>query len=162
MKADKFFRVYPAVLLLVIGVVYLLLKIGSAISQPASFFIFNDENRRISTAELINEARTYIFIILGISGGILLLRQRPAGWVIAVPYFIVYTIIAIWWSILAYQLRMLPEMLHALLLFSSLSLALYTLIRKEAYVRYRVNRLVLGIAAALLVILGYVIFFAGS
>jgi hypothetical protein len=162
MKANKFFQYYPAILLLLIGVVYLLLKIASAISNPASFFVFSDENRRISSAELISEARTYIFIVLGIAGGILLLRLRPAGWLIAVPYFIVYSIIATWWSILAFQLQMLPELLHAVLLFSSLALALYALNRREAYARYQVSRRILGIATVLLIVLGYVIFFAGS
>ena len=162
MKANKFFQYYPALLLLLIGVVYLILKTVAAIRQPESFFIFSDGNRRISPAELINETRTYIFIVLGIAGGVLLLRQRPAGWVIAVPYFIVYTIISVWWSILAFQLRMLPEMLHALLLFSLISLALYTLNRKEAYVRYGVSRSVLWITALLMLLLGYVSFFAGS
>ena len=48
----------------------------------------------IDKSELLNNLRSYITIIVGLLGGLLLIKQKRLGWVIGMPLLLLFTIVA--------------------------------------------------------------------
>src|SRR5215831_18391722 len=84
---------YAGILVLLIGVLVLITQVSNMLSSKAQGFAFQNGSIIINKSELYNDLRTYVTIILGILGGILLLLNKRLGWVIGLPLLLLYTII---------------------------------------------------------------------
>ena len=85
---------YAGILVLIIGIIYLLLQVIDFLSSKSNAYAIKDGAVQITTSELLNHARTILTIILSITGGLLLLKGKRAGWVIGVPILLLLTLIA--------------------------------------------------------------------
>lgn len=82
-----------AFMVLMIGVGYLMLTLLSLISSKAALFTVNEEQVSISKAEFLSNLRSGLYVILGITGGVLLYRRKTLGWIIGVPLLLIFLLL---------------------------------------------------------------------
>ncbi|RYG00804.1 MAG: hypothetical protein EOO02_14120 [Chitinophagaceae bacterium] len=81
---------YSAIILLIIGVVYLAVWLISIFSETTGFVQVNEKQISMNTAELLNHIRTLLIIIFSIGGGFGLFRLRRFGWILANVIFLLF------------------------------------------------------------------------
>jgi hypothetical protein len=84
---------FSAILLLLIGTVYLVVWIVSILSETASFLTVNDDKVAISKSELFSHARTIITILLSLVAAVGLFRKRRIGWIFGSAILILFFLI---------------------------------------------------------------------
>jgi len=84
---------YSAILVLLIGIIILITQVSGVLSSKANAIAIRNGSIIIDKSELLNDSRSYLTILLGILGGILLLRNKRLGWVIGMPLLLLFTII---------------------------------------------------------------------
>ena len=85
---------FAAILVLLIGIVFLLMQVFALVSSRSNAYSEADGALVISKGELFADIRAYITIFLGIAGGILLWKSKRLGWVIGISLLIFFTLIA--------------------------------------------------------------------
>lgn len=85
---------FSAILVLLIGVLFLILQITDYLSSKANAFLVKEDTILINRSELFSQLRTLLTILLCIGGGILLFKKRRIGWVIGLGLLILFLAIA--------------------------------------------------------------------
>lgn len=76
---------FAATIVLLIGILYLANQVMNIVSSKTSAIYSEGDKWLIRKAELISDIKTYITIILAITGGILLFKKKQWGWIMSVP-----------------------------------------------------------------------------
>lgn len=84
---------YAALIVLLVGIFYLLLQVSNMLSSKAPKIDVTTEKLVISRAELISDLKTWLYVVLGIGGSILLLFRKKAGWIFAITLLVQLLII---------------------------------------------------------------------
>ena len=85
---------FSAILLLVAGFVYLALWLISIFSETTPSIYITDDKVSMKMSELLSHIRTLITIGLALGGGFLILRRKPAGWVMGMVVLILLLVIS--------------------------------------------------------------------
>jgi hypothetical protein len=150
---------YAGILVLIIGIIYLIFQVSDFASSRAGAYAVKDGALQVSTSELLNHARTIFTILLAISGGLLLLNGKKAGWVIGLPILSLLTLIVA--GILAYNFRTTgntQKIMGGVALFILL-LAILFLLLPSARKKYKVGKYTYLPTLVLLVVLAALYFF---
>ncbi len=81
---------FSAILLLIIGVVYLLVWLVSVFSETTGFVQMDDKRISMNTAEFLNHLRTILIIVFSVAGSLALFKLRKSGWVMANAVFLLF------------------------------------------------------------------------
>lgn len=131
---------YAGTLVLLIGVLYLILQVINLLSSKADRIVDTDGKLVISKAEILSDLRTYLYILFGITAGILLLRKKKWGWILGVPYLCLYIVIAVWGTLFSLQMGFTGAELIVLVAgVVVLLLALLFLLLPSALKKYKVG-----------------------
>lgn len=76
---------FAAIIVLLIGILYLANQVMNIVSSKTSAIYSEGDKWLIRKSELISDVKTYITIILAITGGILLFKKKQWGWIMSVP-----------------------------------------------------------------------------
>jgi hypothetical protein len=87
-------EVYAGILVLLIGCMELILQVSGMMSSKAHGFAIDSGKLIIDKSELFNDLRSYVTIIVGLLGGLLLIKQKRFGWVIGMPLLLLFTIVS--------------------------------------------------------------------
>lgn len=150
---------YAGILVLIIGILYLIFQVFDFASSKAGAYAIKDGALQVSTGELLNHARTIFTILLAISGGLLLLNGKRAGWIIGLPILALLTLIV--GGILAYNFRTTgnaQKIMGGAGLFILL-LAILFLFLPSARKKYRVGKFTYLPTLVLLLVLAALYFF---
>lgn len=83
---------FPATLVLFLGCSYIVAQISSILSNKSILFKISEGQVRFSFGEILQELRSYTYILIAILGGIQLLRSKKIGWILSFS-FLLYMII---------------------------------------------------------------------
>lgn len=81
---------FSAILVLLIGILFLALQIVDYLSSKSNAFLVKEDTIMIDRHELFSQLRTLLTILLGIFGGILLFRKRTTGWIIGMGLLLLF------------------------------------------------------------------------
>lgn len=84
-----------AILLLLIGAVYLILQMISVFRGDGNALSTDQESIHLNKYALLNEIRTYLTIGSCIAGAILLIRQQRWGWILCLSMLLLFLVIAV-------------------------------------------------------------------
>ncbi len=129
-----------AFMVLMIGIGYLFLTLISFVSSKAETFSVTDSKLQVSKEEILSYTRSFLYIILGLMGGILLLRRKTLGWIIAVPLLLIIAFLAgygMYFSVLMGQVDITLYFLGFIFILFLLSLLF--LLLPPARKKYRVS-----------------------
>lgn len=132
---------FAAIMVLMIGIGYLLLTVVGFISSKTNTISVTEDSLQISKDELISNIRSFLYILLGLSGGLLLLARKRIGWIIAIPLLLIIVFLngyGIYFSVLMGQVNFMLYVLGFTLLLFLLSLLF--LLLPGARKKYRVSR----------------------
>jgi hypothetical protein len=115
---------FIAATLSIIGLIYLLLQITAIVQTNTGSATHDEGFIRFNKSELFSDIRSYITIILSLSGAILILRRKKLGWIFAVAVLALFIIIAGAGLITAFSLRIFFSFFLVLVAESVLLLAL--------------------------------------
>lgn len=151
---------YAAVLVLSIGIVFTILQIVDFTSSKSNAYSIQQAAILINKTELYAHIRALVTITCGIVGGIMLLRGRRTGWVIAVALLVVFLLIASGGLVQLAMMRFFGGSFIAIAIcVGLLLLALFFLLRPAARAKYKVSRITYLPTFLLLIILGSIYFF---
>lgn len=100
---------FPAMVILSIGTIYLVLQLIDLLSSESNLLELYRSNGKINWQEMLFDLRTFIYIFLGLTGGFGLLQQKKWGWILGVPYLILYVIICSWGIVRIVAMDMMNE-----------------------------------------------------
>lgn len=81
---------YAGVLVLFIGIIYLLMQIANKSSNTSDPYAFTNGALTIDKNELFTDIKTYLVIFMGLVAGFLLIKGKPAGWVLGLPVLLLF------------------------------------------------------------------------
>ena len=81
---------YAAVLVLLIGIIWLLMQIASIASNKSASYAMNEGALHINKNEFFSDIKTWLVIIMGVAAGFLLLRSKTLGWVLGLPVLLLF------------------------------------------------------------------------
>lgn len=125
---------------MLIGIGYLLLQVINLVSSKSAGYSATDSALVISKSELYSDLKTYFYILSGITGGILLLKAKRLGWIISVPYLLIFTVLASWGILFSISMHTYGSMAFLGIVWILLLLSLFFLLRKEGLKKYRVSK----------------------
>ena len=130
---------FASVVIFSIGIMLIILLVLSVVSSQSSVVSDQGNTFTIRKSELLNYARFIITIVLALSGGILLFRQRKWGWIIGMPFLLFSTFLAGYFIWFLYVMSLIPSFIMAIILFLVLLSALVFLLLPSARKKYRVG-----------------------
>lgn len=130
---------FAAVVIMGIGVLLIILLVMSVVSSQSSVISDHGNTFTIRKSELLNYIRFVLTIILAISGGILLFRQRKWGWIIGVPFLLFSSFLAGYFIWFLYVMGLIPSFIVSIFVFLVLVLALAFLLLPDARKKYKVG-----------------------
>jgi hypothetical protein len=85
---------FAAWIILALGFLYLAAQVINYLSSKTS--VASSENGKlvIDSGELMSNVYTYIYIVIALLSGFLLLKKKKLGWILAVPFLIFFIIIS--------------------------------------------------------------------
>lgn len=127
--------------LLFIGFLFLSMQLLDYISSREDRISIQREQLSMNVGKLLADLKTYLIIILALTGGWLLLRRNRWGWIIAVPVFFWYGLLCsnglfVALSVSAFEF----SMIFLLLALCIILLCLTLLLLPGALARYRVQK----------------------
>lgn len=125
---------------LVIGIGYLLLQVVNLISSKSAGYSATEGALVINKAELFSDIKTYFYILTGITGGILLLKAKKAGWILSVPYLLIFTVLASWGMLFSIKMHTYGSLAFLATVWILLLLSLFFLLRPAGLEKYRVSK----------------------
>ncbi|MBO9562791.1 MAG: hypothetical protein J7621_08460 [Niastella sp.] len=131
---------YAGILVLIVGIIYLLWQAIDFLSSRSGAYAVKDGSFNINTSELFNHIRSIISIILAISGGLLLLKGKRAGWVIGVAFLLLLLIIASGIMIAGYAIADNQSKIIGGSFVFLLLMALVFLLLPSARIKYKVGK----------------------
>lgn len=87
-------EVYAGTLVLLIGTVFLIAQVVSKLSSRASSYTVQHDVISINRDELYTDLRGVLTVVLGMLGGVLLLRKKRSGWIMSFALLVICAIIA--------------------------------------------------------------------
>jgi hypothetical protein len=133
---------YAAIIVLIIGIIFLLMQIASIASNNTSSYAAEQGAFVINKNELFSDIKTWVVVIMGISAGFLLLKKKTLGWVLGLPILLLFTTMLIVHHVVNTRVINSSLTIPAIGLLL-LVLAISFLLAKSARKHYRVsNRLV--------------------
>lgn len=123
-----------------VGMGYLLLQVLNIISSKSNSISVTSDSLVISKSELVSDIKTYFYILCGLTGGFLLLRGKVTGWIISVPYLVVFTVLSSWGILFSINMHTYGSMLFLLFVWILFALSLYFLLRREGLKKLRVSK----------------------
>jgi Na+-translocating ferredoxin:NAD+ oxidoreductase RnfD subunit len=103
--------------------------------------------------------KTYFYIITGITGGILLLKVKKLGWIISIPYLLVFTVLASWGMLFSIKMHTYGSLAFLGSVWILLLLSLYFLLRPQGSKKFRVSKTTVLPTLAFLVLIIVLYFF---
>lgn len=144
---------------LVIGIGYLLLQVINLLSSKSAGYSATDGALVISKSELFSDLKTYFYIITGITGGILLLKMKKLGWIISVPYLLIFTVLASWGMLFSIKMNTYGSLAFLVVVWIFLLLSLFFLLRREGSKKFRVSKTTVLPTLAFLILIIVLYFF---
>lgn len=130
---------FASVVIMGIGLMLIVLLVMSVVSSQSSVISDQGNTFTIRKSELLNYIRFLLTIILALSGGILLYRQRKWGWIIGVPFLLFSTFLAGYFIWFLYVMYLIPFFIMSIILFLVLLSALVFLLLPYARKKYKVG-----------------------
>jgi hypothetical protein len=150
---------YAGILVLFIGLVYLAWQVIDFLSSKSGAYAVNDGSLNINKSELFNHIRSIISIILALTGGLLLLNRKRAGWVIGVALLFLLLIIASGIMVAGYSIADTVSKISGGAVVFLLLLALIFLLLPSARLKYKVGKRTYLPTLVLILILAVLYFF---
>jgi hypothetical protein len=82
---------YAGMLVLFIGIIYLLMQIANVSSNTSHPYAMQNGSLTIDKNELFGDIKTYLFIIMSVAAGYLLIKGKTAGWILGLPVLLMFT-----------------------------------------------------------------------
>lgn len=151
---------FAAILVLLIGILYLLWQVIDLSSTKSSAYMVKDDAILINKGELFIHIRSLLTILLGFAGGIFLWKGRTAGWMLSVPLLILFLVFAAGGLVELTKMRTFDAIFIFLTVcVALLLLAVVFLFLPSARSTYRVGRITYLTTLVFLLILAAVYFF---
>ena len=152
---------YAAVIVLLMGIVYLALIVVDLSSSKSDAYAVKDGAILIDKNELFNHLRALTTIICGIGGGLLLWRGSRLGWVLGLPLLFIFLSITSAGLVSIIELGLFDAMFGAVIVcMVIILLAIVFLIRPAGRLKYKVGNLTLLptlLLLAFLIVIYYVL-----
>lgn len=130
---------FASAIIIGIGIMLIILLVMSVVSSQSSVVSDHGNTFTIRKSELLNYARFIITILLALSGGILLFRQRKWGWIIVVSFLLFSTFLAGYFIWFLYVMDLIPSFIVSIILFLVLLLAVVFLLLPSTRKKYKVG-----------------------
>jgi len=131
---------FSASLLLLIGIGFAAMQFMSIVSSKANGFIAVDERAiMINRLELVNDLKTYSTIFFALIGSILLFRQKRLGWIIGVPFLVLFTFLSGFFVYSSFDADVISRIL-LWIVFAALLFSLGFLVIPSARRKYKVGK----------------------
>ena len=132
---------YAALLILIMGILYALAQLVNHLSSKTSVATAENGKIVLNSGELMSNLYTYIYIVIALLTGILLLRGKTLGWILGLPFLLFFCIIAGSGVVTFIMLNVYDlSFIVVALLFFLLLLAFIFLVRPAGRRKYRVGK----------------------
>lgn len=84
-----------AVILILLGVVFLTLQIISILSSRADAYSIQQNEIILSKTDMTNDLRIYVTIVGSLAGGVLLLLKNRWGWILSQPIMLLFLALSV-------------------------------------------------------------------
>lgn len=114
---------YAGLLVLLIGIIFLLIQVASLMSNKSHAYSFQNNALVINKNELFSDLRTYLVILMGVIAGLMLLKNKRAGWVLGLPVLLLIVTIAV--TLGVEQFKTIRTNKQAMIIFGSVLFLLF-------------------------------------
>jgi hypothetical protein len=153
---------YAGVMVLLIGIIYLLMQIANYASNTSQPYAVQQGTLTIDKNELFADIKTFLVIIMGLVAGFLLLKSKPAGWVLGLPVlllFATFILVAALQNIIAQKGKIDQSLAIPGIGLLLLALAITFLFTKSARQKYRASKNIVLLTLLLFVAIGGLYYF---
>jgi hypothetical protein len=132
---------------------YLALQLTSMIHSYSRSSSVNGDTIIISKSELLTDIRTFITVIICLTGATGILLRKPFGWVMGISIYMIFLFITAGGWVNAINMRLGPQLLFLFIVTALLFLAIFILMSKPLREKLMVNRKHYTIAGILILCL---------
>ena len=140
---------YVVLILLLIGSMYLALQLTSMIHSYSRSASVNGDTITISKSELLTDIRTFITVIICLTGAIGILLRKSFGWVTGISVYLIFLFITAGGWMNAINMRLGPQIIFLVFITALLLLAIFILLSRPLREKFMVNRKHLVVAGIL-------------